>query len=73
MSMPALIDLDNWPKTGSGGFLARYNALQNAIPAAPVGDGGALPGAWTVAGRLPNRCRVVIGSFSCAIRLSHVS
>jgi tetratricopeptide (TPR) repeat protein len=39
MSMPALIDLDNWPKTGSGGFLARYNALQNAIPAAPEGDG----------------------------------
>lgn len=39
MSMPALIDLDNWPKTGSGGFLARYNALQNAIPAAPAGDG----------------------------------
>lgn len=38
-SMPALIDLDNWPKTGSGGFLARYNALQNAIPAAPEGDG----------------------------------
>jgi tetratricopeptide (TPR) repeat protein len=39
MSMPALIDLDNWPKTGSGGFLARYNALQNAIAAAPEGDG----------------------------------
>ena len=39
MSMPALVDLENWPKTGSGGFLARYNALQNAIPAAPEGDG----------------------------------
>ncbi|WP_454759281.1 tetratricopeptide repeat protein [Caulobacter segnis] len=39
MSMPALIDLDNWPKTGSGGFLTRYNALQGAIPAAPEGDG----------------------------------
>jgi hypothetical protein len=23
MSMPALIDLDNWPKTGTGGVLAR--------------------------------------------------
>nr|WP_295110189.1 endoglucanase [uncultured Caulobacter sp.] len=39
MSMPALIDLDTWPKTGSGGFLTRYNALQGAIPAAPEGDG----------------------------------
>lgn len=39
MSMPALIDLDNWPKIGSGGFLARYHALQNAIAAAPEGDG----------------------------------
>ncbi|MET3664590.1 endoglucanase [Caulobacter sp. 1776] len=39
MSMPALIDLDNWPKTGSGGFLTRYNALQGAIPAAPEGEG----------------------------------
>lgn len=27
---PALIDYDNWPKTGSGGFLARYNALVTA-------------------------------------------
>jgi len=39
MSMPALIDLDNWPKTGSGGFLARYNALQGAVAAAPDGEG----------------------------------
>ena len=39
MSMPGLIDLDNWPKTGSGGFLARYNALQNAVAAAPEGEG----------------------------------
>ncbi|HJV41634.1 endoglucanase [Caulobacter sp.] len=31
LSMPALIDLEAWPKTGSGGFLARYNALQNAV------------------------------------------
>jgi tetratricopeptide (TPR) repeat protein len=27
---PALIDFDNWSKTGSGGFLARYDALQAA-------------------------------------------
>ncbi len=38
MSMPALVDLENWPKTGSGGFLARYNALQGAIPAASEGE-----------------------------------
>ena len=38
MAMPALIDLENWPKTGSGGFLARYNALQSAIPAAGEGE-----------------------------------
>ncbi len=29
-SMPALIDYANWPKTGPGGFLARYNSLLNA-------------------------------------------
>lgn len=34
LSMPALIDLEAWPKTGSGGFLARYNALQSAVSAA---------------------------------------
>lgn len=28
--MPGLIDYQNWPKTGSGGFLARYNALLSA-------------------------------------------
>ena len=27
---PALVDFDNWSKTGQGGFLARYNALQAA-------------------------------------------
>ncbi|MDB5457144.1 MAG: endoglucanase [Caulobacter sp.] len=30
-SMPALIDMDSWPRTGSGGFLARYNALLTAV------------------------------------------
>ena len=26
-AMPALIDFEHWPKTGGGGFLARYDAL----------------------------------------------
>jgi len=26
-AMPSLVDYDNWPRTGSGGFLARHNAL----------------------------------------------
>jgi tetratricopeptide (TPR) repeat protein len=29
-SMPALIDSENWAKTGEGGFLARYNSLLQA-------------------------------------------
>lgn len=29
-SLPGLIDYQNWPKTGSGGFLTRYNALLSA-------------------------------------------
>jgi tetratricopeptide (TPR) repeat protein len=28
--LPGLIDYENWPKTGSGGFLSRYNALLSA-------------------------------------------
>jgi tetratricopeptide (TPR) repeat protein len=35
-SMPALIDYENWPKTGEGGFLARYDAL---LAAATVESG----------------------------------
>jgi tetratricopeptide (TPR) repeat protein len=31
--MPALINYADWPKTGSGGFLARYNALLDAAAA----------------------------------------
>ncbi len=38
LSMPALIDFDNWGRTGSGGFLARYDALQDAA-ADEVGHG----------------------------------
>lgn len=29
-AMPALVDYDNWAKTGPGGFLGRYNALFSA-------------------------------------------
>ena len=32
-SMPALINYQDWPKTGSGGFLARYDALLAAAAA----------------------------------------
>jgi tetratricopeptide (TPR) repeat protein len=32
-SMPALIDFEHWPKTGEGGFLARYNTLLQAATA----------------------------------------
>ena len=39
MAMPALIDPEHWSKTGSGGFMARYDALLSAIPAAGGGDG----------------------------------
>jgi tetratricopeptide (TPR) repeat protein len=35
-AMPALIDYVDWPKTGSGGFLTRYNAL---VAAATVETG----------------------------------
>lgn len=44
-AMPAVIDLDNWPKTGSGGFLARYNALQAAVAAVDPADRNADIGA----------------------------
>jgi tetratricopeptide (TPR) repeat protein len=36
--MPGLIDYANWPKTGSGGFLARYNALLSAANEEAAGD-----------------------------------
>jgi hypothetical protein len=32
-AMPALIDYDHWPKTGEGGFMARYDALLAAATA----------------------------------------
>ena len=30
---PGLVDFDGWSRTGSGGFLARYDALQGAVAA----------------------------------------
>jgi tetratricopeptide (TPR) repeat protein len=39
LAMPALIDPEHWAKTGSGGFMARYDALLGAIPAASDGAG----------------------------------
>jgi tetratricopeptide (TPR) repeat protein len=32
-AMPSLVDYESWPKTGSGGFLARYHALLTAASA----------------------------------------
>jgi tetratricopeptide (TPR) repeat protein len=39
LAMPALIDPEHWSKTGTGGFLARYNALLGAVSAASDGAG----------------------------------
>ncbi len=39
-AMPGLVDFKTWPKTGSGGFSGRYNALFDAA-AAEAGDGTA--------------------------------
>ena len=40
--LPALIDYENWPKTGSGGFMSRYGALLDAA-AAETGKGAQSP------------------------------
>jgi hypothetical protein len=39
MSMPALIDPEHWSKTGSGGFMTRYDALLSAVSTAGGVDG----------------------------------
>jgi tetratricopeptide (TPR) repeat protein len=39
LAMPALIDPEHWAKTGTGGFMTRYDALLGAVPAASGGDG----------------------------------
>jgi tetratricopeptide (TPR) repeat protein len=33
VSRPGLVDFENWSKTGTGGFMARYNALRDAASA----------------------------------------
>lgn len=44
-ALPALIDTENWPRTGSGGFLARYDALlsEAAAEEAKAGSDGVAP------------------------------
>jgi tetratricopeptide (TPR) repeat protein len=53
---PGLVDFDNWSRTGSGGFLARYDALQ-AAAADEVNQGKDAP----VAARM-GLARFLIGS-----------
>ena len=56
-AMPSLVDYDNWPRTGSGGFLARYNAL---LSAASLEEAKTGPGAPTAA-RM-SMARFLVGS-----------
>ena len=42
-ALPALIDTETWPRTGSGGFLARYNALLSAASAEEARTGSSAP------------------------------
>ena len=42
-AMPSLVDYDNWPRTGSGGFLARYNALLSAAATEEAKTGQSAP------------------------------
>lgn len=48
-AMPSLVDYENWPKTGSGGFLARYNALLAAASAEEEKTGQNVPTAARMA------------------------
>lgn len=57
-ALPALVDYENWPKIGSGGFLARYNALLGAASAEATTQTG--PGA-SVAARMAF-ARFLVGS-----------
>lgn len=56
-AMPALIDAENWAKTGEGGFLARYNALL----AAATAESGARDRDAPVAARMA-LARFLVGS-----------
>jgi tetratricopeptide (TPR) repeat protein len=42
-AMPSLVDYENWPRTGSGGFLSRYNALLSAASTEEAKSGQAAP------------------------------
>lgn len=42
-AMPSLVDYETWPRTGSGGFLARYNALLAVASAEQARTGPGAP------------------------------
>ena len=49
LARPGLVDFETWPRTGSGGFLPRYDALQRAAAAETLRGkdaGVAAPWAW---------------------------
>jgi tetratricopeptide (TPR) repeat protein len=48
-AMPSLVDYENWPRTGSGGFLARYNALLSAASTEEGSKGQSAPTAARMA------------------------
>jgi tetratricopeptide (TPR) repeat protein len=48
-AMPSLVDFENWPRTGSGGFLARYNALLTAASVEEAKQGQSAPTAARMA------------------------
>ncbi|MFC3070758.1 tetratricopeptide repeat protein [Phenylobacterium soli] len=48
-AMPSLVDYDSWPKTGAGGFLARYNALLGAAAEEEAKTGENVPTAARMA------------------------
>ncbi|HEX3700289.1 MAG TPA: endoglucanase [Phenylobacterium sp.] len=56
-AMPSLVDYENWPKTGPGGFLARYNALLSAASTEEAKTGPGAP----VAARMA-MARFLVGS-----------
>ncbi len=64
-SMPALIDSDNWSKVGSGGFFARYHALQAAAAEEQLKD--ADPNAKNV----PTEARMALARFLIGSDLSY--
>ena len=56
-AMPSLVDYETWPRTGTGGFLARYNAL---LAVASVEEARTGPGA-PIAARMA-LARFLVGS-----------